>query len=125
MKAVIVTGGRDYTDEDAVNANLFRLRPDLVIQGGATGAGTRALQWTESYANLCWTVPALWDEQGKSAGHRRNAVMCDIGKALVKGGWTVTVLAFPGGKGTKGMIDRATHDGLKVEHAIVLTKGVS
>ena len=48
-----------------------------------------------------------WDKYGKSAGHRRNAIMADNADIL---------LAFwdHKSKGTRGMIDQAAAKGLKV-----------
>ncbi len=96
---IIVCGGRNYADREAVFSALDKLqarRPiTVVIEGGTTGADALAREWAKSRQIHCATVPALWDAFGNGAGPMRNAAMITLGV----GG----VVAFPGGRGTEGM----------------------
>lgn len=80
------------------------VRSDGIGVCGADGMGER-------YANLkgypVKHFPAKWDEQGKSAGPKRNKEMAEYADALI---------AFWNGKstGTKNMIDISTKLGLKI-----------
>jgi len=108
---VIVCGGRNYRDRAAVFAALDRLHAergiDFLIQGVADGADYLAWQWADERGVPCGSYPAQWDEHGKRAGPIRNQEMIDEGKAD-------GVVAFPGGKGTADLVQRAAAAGLKV-----------
>lgn len=101
MKEIIVTGGRDFTDQEAVFTILDILDPDLIIQGGAKGADLLAARWADSRGKEYKTYHADWDEHGKAAGHIRNR------KMLVSHP-DATVVAFQGGRGTANCVDQAT-----------------
>jgi len=107
---VIVCGGRDYDDEKRVYEVLdqqFRGSPiTLVIQGGARGADTLGRLWADARRVDCLTVPAKWDQHGRSAGPIRNARMLDYKPDLV--------VAFPGGQGTSNMVMQAKRAGVPV-----------
>lgn len=107
MKRVIVCGGRDYQDREAVFAALDRIRPDLVIQGGATGADRLAFDWCMARTVECYNMPANWKEHGKAAGPIRNQRMIDEFRPSM-------LIHFPGGRGTADMISRATKAGLEI-----------
>lgn len=110
---VLVCGGRTYDDYGAVSRALdaiYATAPHdtmMVIQGGASGADKLARDWCMerfvSYANY----GADWKRHGPSAGPRRNQRMLSDGKPDV-------VLAFPGGRGTADMVDRASKAGVTV-----------
>lgn len=117
MKAVIVTGGRSYDDYEAVRQALDEERPDLVIQGGATGADGLAIQWAGMHVVQTETHWADWDGLGRRAGPVRNAQMADRGVELQGQGWEVVVLRFPGGAGTRSMERCAVIRGLRVRIA--------
>lgn len=110
---VLVCGGRDYNDADAVwdaLDSLFRQsKHDCmeVIQGGATGADELARVWCLHHSVPYDNYPANWKQHGRAAGPLRNQRMIDDGKPDL-------VLAFPGGKGTADMVRRATAAGIKV-----------
>ena len=117
---ILVCGGRDFGDK----ALLWRILdmvvpkqpPDehgnwmpgnvTIIQGGARGADTLA----HDYAVVNWvqfeTYYADWKKHGKAAGHIRNQRMLDEGKPDL-------VVAFPGGRGTNDMTDRAMKAGVE------------
>lgn len=109
---ILVCGGRDYGDWDAVRDELDRhvyrvsnglpYQWDLVkiVQGGASGADQLARRWANLRAVECVTYEADWDRHGRAAGPLRNQRMLD--KEIPD-----LVLAFPGGRGTKDMISRS------------------
>jgi hypothetical protein len=108
---VLVCGGRDFTDADY----LFQTLDDLhrqdpittVVHGAARGVDTLAEDWAISRAIAVRDYPADWDTYGKAAGPIRNQQMLDHGMPDY-------VVAFPGGRGTQDMIDRAMLKGLQV-----------
>lgn len=104
-----MTGGRDYADRANVSRVLMEIAPGLVIQGGARGADEMARSWAVTNGVHTCEVPALWDNYGKAAGHKRNAVMVELCARL--GG---IVVAFPGGAGTAGCVALARAKGLDV-----------
>jgi hypothetical protein len=113
---VLVCGGRDFTDQNAVfNAlDILRKGTELtVIQGGATGADALARKWCALQPNVNMiNEPADWRAHGRAAGPIRNQLMIDKHKPDV-------VIAFAGGKGTADMVRRAKAAGILV---IVKTK---
>jgi hypothetical protein len=72
----------------------------IVRDGGARGADTLAHKAAMARELVTETFYANWEKFGKSAGVRRNQEMIDDG--------TVDqVIAFPGGRGTVDMVQRA------------------
>jgi hypothetical protein len=109
MKAVLVTGGRNYANMNLVRTTLDAVNPDFLIEGGCpTGADKHARNWAEDRGVHHATVPALWNKLGKSAGPARNSVMVMMLKALEGAGMECTVFAFPGGSGTESCVTIAT-----------------
>ena len=111
---VLVCGGRDL-DESTVWNWLEHQAPaeigrtiTCIIQGGASGADRGAEMWAKSERRCsCITYPANWKKYGKRAGPIRNQRMIDEGKPDL-------VVAFPGGKGTADMVQRARNSFIKV-----------
>lgn len=103
MKLVIVAGGRKYTDLERVLEVLQEESPSFIIEGDATGADTLAGKAAAHLGIDYIKVPALWDARGRSAGHRRNALMARILVKLADGN-PMMLIAFPGGTGTAGMV---------------------
>lgn len=110
---VLVCGGRDYDDCDAVCAILDRLHAErpirAIIHGNARGADSwggvwARRHWREGVSH--WPVPAEWSKYGKQAGPRRNQKMIGLQPDLV--------VAFPGGRGTADMVRRAKAAGIDV-----------
>ncbi len=103
-KVVIVCGGRDYDDKEAVFAALDKLhkksRIGLLIHGSARGADTLAEKWAKSREVMYLGVPAQWSLGTGRAGPLRNREMGDITK--IDG-----LVAFPGGSGTEHMCNYA------------------
>jgi hypothetical protein len=88
-------------------AKLDEIDPDIIINGAAFGADLIARDWAISRRRGCWTFPADWDRYGKAAGPIRNKQMLEWGRPDI-------VIAFPGGKGTRGMIALARAAGVPV-----------
>lgn len=111
---VLVCGGRDYADRDAVFLALDRLlRRDknpvaCIIHGAAHGADSLAGQWAWNRGVDVEPYPADWKAHGRAAGPIRNARMLAEGRPDA-------VVAFPSkGPGTRDMVGRAEAAGLKV-----------
>ena len=117
---VLVTGGRDYNDEHRVACVLKAVHAkypvSAVIQGGARGADELAKRWAQANDIPCEQYSADWDKHGKSAGHIRNAEMLKEGKPDC-------VVAFPGGRGTAGMVAIAKRAGVPVWEIEALNPG--
>jgi ABC-type sugar transport system substrate-binding protein len=109
---IIVCGGRNYTDHEAVSKALLAMwfasdRPKLtIVQGGAQGADECARQVAATQNFLCETFRAEWDREGNAAGPRRNQRMVNAGADLL--------VAFPGGRGTADCVRRARKAGIPV-----------
>jgi predicted Rossmann-fold nucleotide-binding protein len=104
---IIVCGGREYGNWTKVRQTLANLEPTMIIQGGCRGADELAKKWAEFNNVECVTVNAQWGLHGKSAGPIRNRKMCDEHSDAI-------VVAFPGGSGTKNMVDTARILGMEV-----------
>lgn len=104
MKVVLVCGGRGFSDIRVINNALTKLHTQYqfttVIHGAALGADMLADEWARKNNLQVIPFPADWDSYGNSAGPIRNRQM------LINGHPTL-VIAFPGGKGTRDMVDLA------------------
>ena len=109
---VIIAGSREFKDYVLLKVRVMHMLANqtdvTIVCGEARGADALGKRLA---LELGWQVasyPADWDKYGKSAGYRRNELMADNADALI---------AFWDGasKGTKHMIDIATHKGLKVK----------
>lgn len=109
---VLVCGGREYSDTDRV----FRVLDDIhhkhgiewIIQGAATGADRLAELWAKASQVNYVGFPARWKKDGqRSAGPIRNKRMLETSKPDL-------VVAFPGGRGTAGMVKLAEEAGVAV-----------
>lgn len=116
---VIVTGGRNYTDAEAVGFALAPLNPSRVIHGGCTtgtktsgsfcGADGLAHAWAiaNDVTVDVYEVVRYLDGDWPGAGPCRNARMLRLS-------WPDLVLAFPGGRGTADCCRQAEALGFKV-----------
>lgn len=104
---VIVTGGRDYQDLNKLAEVLDKIKPTLIIQGGATGADSLADIYALNKGIECKTYPANWSKHGRAAGPIRNREMLEANR-------DATVVAFPGGAGTRNCVITAKELGMKV-----------
>lgn len=87
MKRVLVTGSRDWTDDQAIAAGLqhamecLGMLEDYTLVSGACPTGADAI--AENLAErMGWTVerhPADWKLHGKRAGYVRNSEMVKSG----------------------------------------------
>lgn len=111
---VIVCGGRNYEDRDLVYIVLDRIHKETpitrIVHGGATGADYLGACWADSRGVPSGSYRARWDLHGRAAGPLRNQRMLDEAKPEL-------VVAFPGGRGTADMVDRARRARVVVEHA--------
>lgn len=115
IQRVLVCGGREFNDRDYVFQQLERLhsrhRFRLLIHGGAGGADSIADAWARGSGVQPVTCEPLWyyyRAKGlvRAAGVLRNQAMLLLHPQLV--------IAFPGGRGTADMINRATLAGVPV-----------
>ena len=110
---ILVCGGRDYKDQNAVNLALDRVKSqygtiEVVIHGGASGADDFGAQWGHKHATKGHLrFNADWNRHGKAAGPIRN-------ERMIQEGEPDGCIAFPGGRGTKDMIDRCIKHGIPV-----------
>lgn len=117
---ILVCGGRDFNDKDAVYRALDKLaevnRYILILHGACcrkdrptelTGADKFAQMWAQERQFPYIGVPARWHEFGDRAGPVRNLVMAE--RYL-----PTNVVAFPGGDGTDGMLQIAHERGIQV-----------
>ena len=107
---LLVCGGRDYSNKKKVEDVLFEYDKDIdvLIQGGARGADKLAREWCDVNGVPCLTMHAAWAKYNKSAGSIRNHWMLEYAGPIT------LVLAFPGGNGTRHMIQTATLAGIPV-----------
>ncbi len=107
---VLVTGSRNWTDKEAVEINIARTKPDIIIEGGARGADTIAKEYAHKTFRKVIEVKAEWDKYGKKAGAIRNAEMIAMKPDVV--------LAFSTDlskdKGTRDTVNKALQKGIKV-----------
>lgn len=108
---LIIAGGRDFNDYEllkrAVDFYLSKTdkRDVIIISGCARGADSLGERYAHENSMELWKFPADWDKHGKAAGHIRNTEMAEVATHLI---------AFPGGRGTKNMIQTAQRKGLRV-----------
>lgn len=110
MTFIGVCGGRDYQNRLKMHEILVEATADVsdvvIVHGCARGADALASEWAIAKCFGEVRVPALWDQQGKAAGHRRNAIIAELPLSLL--------VAFPGGAGTASMIRMARAKGIDV-----------
>jgi hypothetical protein len=103
---VLVCGGRDYNDANRIWSVLDHyLREaddfEVVIHGKCkTGVDSVVDDWARARSLPIMPFPADWVSHGTIAGPIRNAQMLREGKPTL-------VIAFPGGRGTANMVERA------------------
>jgi len=102
---ILVTGGR----KDGLEENLVRIALDVIhhnyeieylVHGDAIGTDAFADRWANDNGVTRFKCPANWVKYSSSAGSIRNFEMLKIFNIDM-------VCAFPGGKGTKNMVDLA------------------
>lgn len=104
---VLVCGGRDYANYQHVWTALSRLpKSTIIVHGAARGADSLAALAATQLMLQDEPHPADWKQHGRSAGPIRNREMLETGIDLV--------IAFPGGRGTTNMIEKAAGAGVPV-----------
>jgi hypothetical protein len=108
---VLVTGGRDYANRNALTESLttawLGCELDELACGGATGADALAIEWAKNMQIPYHVWPAQWTLLGKAAGPSRN-------KQMLAEFQPTLVIAFPGGRGTAHMVRIAKDAGVQV-----------
>jgi hypothetical protein len=108
---VLVCGGRDFSQKEILFNVLDEAHAanpiDCLIHGAARGADQLAADWALDRGILCKAYPADWAHEGRGAGPKRNQRMLDLGKPHI-------VIAFPGGRGTEDMMERARKAGVPI-----------
>ena len=109
---ILVCGGRRYHNSiliwDILDQIHHKFKITVLINGGAQGADLHARNWARQYADIEIALYyAQWEKYGRSAGYIRNKQMLDQGQPEI-------VLAFPGGPGTKNMVDIGQKAGVLV-----------
>lgn len=85
----------------------------LVISGGAPGPDTLAIRWAQENEWDYLVFPAKWKAEGRSAGMRRNAVLCQAVKAL---GGEALIFWDGSSSGTKNTLSHLTR--LQIPHGV-------
>ncbi len=111
-RIVVACGGRNYSDKETVRGAVQDVSPTLLIHGNASGADTLAGIVAHELNIPVIAVPANWAYYATAAGPRRNAFQADLADYMIDpekecDGVVPTLLAFPGGRGTAGMISIA------------------
>lgn len=121
MRRVLVCGGRNFSDVALLWRHLDELARDtseprirMVIDGASddvTGPYVGADYWAHQWA-LARNIPtvrmhAKWGQLGKAAGPIRN-------RRMLYEGLPDIVIAFPGNRGTRNMVQQAIDGGVKV-----------
>lgn len=112
MIYILVCGGRDFTDKKFVFEKLDKLKEAIqsditIVHGAARGADLLAEEWAKSREVNYRGFPFKYQKYGNAGGPIRNKEMLDSNNIDM-------VIAFPGGKGTKGMIKLAKAANVKV-----------
>lgn len=105
---LIVCGGRSYKFKKEENLLLSYINERYgvteIVSGGATGADKAGEEWGNLRGLPIKQFLPDWSK-GKQGGPLRNQQMAEYADACV---------AFPGGSGTKDMMERARKEGLLV-----------
>lgn len=115
MSIVGVCGGRDFTPSFG-QVRIFAecmecLVPTLLVHGAAKGADSFAEKMAHVYGIPTKKFPAQWTQYGKAAGPLRNGQMAEFLRYH-----DATLIAMPGGVGTRDMVSKARAHGLAVWH---------
>ena len=103
---VLVSGWREYTNQEVVNGVLDELhaarRIDMLIHGAAQGVDTLAERWAMTRDVGTERYPAKWEQLGAGAGAARDQEMLDVGKPTL-----VVCFVATASRGTRDMMERA------------------
>jgi hypothetical protein len=109
---ILVCGGRDWRDAEVVERALSSLHAargpfNCLIHGGARGVDRIAGKWARKNGILEWNLLPEWHRAGTPDGPARN-------QRMIAAGVPDLVVAFPGGRGTADMVERAKAAGVEV-----------
>ena len=111
MIRILVCGGRDFSDAARMTAVLDDLRQrrgiGKIIAGDARGADALARRYAKRRGIPVAIYEAEWALHGPAAGPIRNRRMLQEADPDV-------VVAFPGGRGTRDMVEQANAAGIEV-----------
>lgn len=111
---ICVCGGRKYSDYLTVKSVLdsFLLISDnfVIISGGANGADSLAIKWAIENNIEYEEYKANWKAYRKKAGPIRNRLMLSTGIDIL--------IAFPGGNGTRDMINICENSNVIIKRII-------
>ena len=120
MKILVVTGTRKAkakTHLPIIKSEIRRIKPQIVIEGGAEGVDSIARKVCEDLCIPVMTVKADWTAFGKAAGHKRNGRMIMLAALIIS---DVEGLSFvpddPSilSKGTRNCIEQMQKAGISV-----------
>lgn len=124
---IVVTGGRNFGDFDAVDRALSAVNRKhgiaLLIQGEADGADALCKKWALSHGIPTMNVAAEWDNTerpGAVVRRRRDGKYYDAAaggvrnQRMIDEGAPDAAVAFPGGRGTADMVARLKRHGIPV-----------
>jgi len=77
---ILFCGDRSWTNYKVICDVMIEHQPTVVIEGGANGADSLALEAAEAFDVRVQSFPAEWDKYGKAAGPIRNTRMLNEGK---------------------------------------------
>lgn len=106
-RRLLVCGSRSYSDRKRIREYLIKLKPEVVIEGGATGADRIAYDEAHKLGIKVESYRPDWSI-GKRAGFLRNKAMIELGKPDF-------CLAFFDGKlstGTMNMVEQCKAAGI-------------
>lgn len=108
-RRICVTGGRDFQNRRLVELAFERIRlspADTLVEGEAQGADSLCAEVAAEMGAKVEPHPAKWRLYGGAAGTIRNTEMLESGIDLL--------LSFPGGRGTRHCVNKATEMGIPV-----------
>ena len=121
QKVVIVTGSRSWSWREhkcALNGELDRLNPDVVVCGGAIGADFIALKWCETNGKICRLYYPDYTSAHGTVAKKRAPLVRNIAMLDDHLGATVVACPLEGGTGT---LHTMRHARSRLMEVIVLT----
>ena len=119
MKA-LVCGGRDYSNFQHLKTTLDKIQQATPITTLIRGADSLAGRWAKETGVPVQEFPANWNAHDQKCGNRcRSGRYCrragfQRNEQMLEKSQPDTVIAFPGGRGTAGMVELANSAGVPV-----------
>jgi hypothetical protein len=120
VKAILVTGSRDWSDADTMRRALYGASDTdpffVLIHGDCRGADRMAGEMAAGWGASVVPMPAQWNRDSRQAGTERNRRMLRVLLELSKCGYDCEVHAFPlpSSRGTRHMMRIARDAGFTV-----------